>query len=90
MNSHVNLIYVYPHPDGFAITKYGAGKLLVQPTFDKTWTKRDMRKALKNIYLKAVVKFRDTEHHVVIENHFGHAWQELRPKHLSEALSDAT
>lgn len=74
----VNLIIVYPHEHGYAITKYGDGKLTVQPTFDKTWTKRDMHRALKNIYPKADIKFRNSPHEVVIVQQFGHAWQELR------------
>lgn len=79
-SDHVNQVIVYPCAAGFAITKYGAGKLISQPTFDRTWTRRDMRKALRNLYPKAEIKFRDVEHEVVIETVFQSAWQELRPK----------
>ena len=73
----VHLVIVSPCPEGFAVTKYGAGAINVQPCFDKTWKKRDIERALKNIYPRAQIKHYQQPVRVEEREHFGAMWRDL-------------
>lgn len=74
----VNKVIVSPCKEGFAITKFGDGKLTVQPTYHHDWTRGDIRKSLAILYPNAHVVFYNNPIEIVIKTAFSHAWQTVK------------